>query len=174
MKNKNGFTLLELLVVGLIIGILAAVALPQYKTATMRAKATEALIIGKHIKELEETYYLIHRKYTDNFYDLEGNFPGKINKDGTKLTLNSGFLVRLLVNYPRVLLSYPASQRVNISFNLARQNSTSHRPNSISCTAYSADHYKWTKTCQHITGNFSAGAEGCGHTCRSWSFKTRN
>ena len=63
MNNKKGFTLLELLVVVLIIGILAAIASPQYKKITERARAMEAVQTVKSVSDAMERYYLVNGKY---------------------------------------------------------------------------------------------------------------
>ncbi len=74
--NNGGFTLIELLVVVLIIGILAAVAVPQYKKAVIKSRYSTVKNMTKSIATAEEIYFMGNGQYTANFDALDINLPG--------------------------------------------------------------------------------------------------
>lgn len=72
---KQAFTLIELLVVVLIIGILAAIALPQYERAVMRTRHQQAVAFGDLCIKAQKVYYLEHGTYTLNFDEFSISIP---------------------------------------------------------------------------------------------------
>jgi len=62
-NRKKGFTLIELMVVVIIIGILAAVAVPIFRGQTKRAIASEGEALLGSVRTAELTYYAEHGEY---------------------------------------------------------------------------------------------------------------
>ena len=75
MKSKQAFTLIELLVVVLIIGILAAVALPQYQKAVKKSRATEAILMLQKIQQAQQIYRLANGRGTTDLSELDIEIP---------------------------------------------------------------------------------------------------
>ncbi|MDR2129770.1 MAG: prepilin-type N-terminal cleavage/methylation domain-containing protein [Odoribacteraceae bacterium] len=66
MQKWKAFTLPELLIVLVIIGILVLIALPNLMPLISKTKATEAQLQLNHLYTLEKNYFYLHSKYTDD------------------------------------------------------------------------------------------------------------
>ena len=68
--TRRGFTLIELLVVVLIIGILGAIAVPQYQRAVLKTKWTFVKIFMEEVLNQQHLYFLEHGSYAIDLKDL--------------------------------------------------------------------------------------------------------
>lgn len=74
-KFAKGFTLLELLVVVLIIGLLASIALPQYRKSVEKSQVAPILSLLRTLYQAQESYYLSNGVYANKFDQLDVDFP---------------------------------------------------------------------------------------------------
>jgi len=70
LTKVKAYTLSELLVVLVIIGILILIALPNLMPLISRAKATEAKMQLTHLQNLEKNYFYMYSKYSTDFNEL--------------------------------------------------------------------------------------------------------
>lgn len=73
IRSRHGFTLIELMIVVVIIGILAALAIPKFSRVSNAAKESEAEPILKQVYTLQLRHHQQHDEYAGQFIDLEGS-----------------------------------------------------------------------------------------------------
>ena len=105
-RNKTGFTLMELLVVVLIIGILAAVALPQYKKSVEKAKFTKYIGWARRIYHAQNEYYISNGEWGKDFSSFSMDFPSGTRYTGSGVVLPSGQGFNYNKNNTSVQFSY--------------------------------------------------------------------
>ena len=150
MKNANisrlgGFTLIELLVVVLIIGILAAMAMPQYFKAVERSRMTEAVTLMDSVVKAQRRKFLQKNRYavdfrgldvapkgaTGNYYYTEGDPVTGAGGNGFVIVLDGTDFVYSQVMAWRVVDGNSGSSSLQYKYTLYRQ----YQSDIVSCAS---------------------------------------
>ena len=152
---KKGFTLLELLVVVFIIGILAAIALPQYRLAVGKSQYSTIKTITRNVQDAAQRYYLLYDTYAGinvNVLDIE--VPQNIRCGIFTDTLNDNVYCEKKISGKYIRYSVYRSTGVPYG-----------------CLAYGDDRNNIRdRICKNDTGDNSGGTSGVGW----WYFYQHN
>ena len=84
-RKKQGFTLIELLVVVLIIGVLAAMALPQYRVAVGMSRASTMYAFMRGVDQAQQAFYMANNRHATTFDALSVGIPPGFTKASARV-----------------------------------------------------------------------------------------
>ena len=140
LKNKKGFTLIEIMVVVLIIGILASAAIPSYRTSILKTKIVNNMPLMRALQDDIINYYNIHGVLPTKLKQLsinknEFNFSSdtkavhnatncSFELSNDSITENCGENWQLIYTISQSGIGYKASNRIFLIINGSGQNAS--------------------------------------------------
>ncbi len=124
--NNKGYTLMEVLVTVLLIGILSAIALPQYTKIVERQKGSEIIQVLAALGQSQERYFAVNEVYAKDFKFLDADITdintGRLATSATLFTKN--FKIELSSENSEAEAKITATRSGGQSYKIERKNST--------------------------------------------------
>ena len=98
MKDQKGFTLIELMIVIAIIGILAAIAIPQFSAYRTRSYNSAAQADLRNATTAQEAYFVDNQLYTQDGALLAGAVYGFYTSENVVFTIASATITNYVMN----------------------------------------------------------------------------
>jgi len=95
-RGQKGFTLIELMIVVVIIGILAALAIPRFMRATTKSKQSEARQILKQVYSMQRAYRQEYNAYWGNGLSASAAAPTGFSRIGVDIMGNARYTYSLV------------------------------------------------------------------------------
>lgn len=128
-NRERGFTLIELMIVVVIIGILAALAIPRFMTATTRSKQSEAKQLLKQIYTMQRAYRQENGVYTDMGTQAAG---GSFANIGVEIMTNAKYTYVMTAADPT--LDFLCTATANLDDDAAIDTWTIDQTGTLLCT----------------------------------------
>ncbi len=129
--NRKGFTLIELMIVVVIIGILAALAIPRFMKATTKAKQSEAKQLLKQIYTMEHSYRQANDTYGDLGVTINAGAGGQFPQIGVDVQTTARYTYTIAGN----ATSFTATANANLDDDPAPDTWTINDAGILLCTS---------------------------------------
>lgn len=111
-RKKQGFTLIELLVVVLIIGVLAAMALPQYRVAVGMSRASTMYAFMRGVDQAQQAFYMANNRYATTFDSLSVGIPPGFTKTDEKTITKGRMACWIMTKHGNAEISIKCVERI--------------------------------------------------------------